>query len=859
LAAEDKATPAQIYAVIVGVGEFKDAQIKARPTAIADAQALYDVLTDKAAGGIPADHVQLLVSAKDEKRGAKEATKANLVAAFKDAAGKVTKDDRLIVVWVGQGAPIGDRTCLFASDSTFKERAKDAFTVADLESAVKNLKAKEVFALLDLNLKAFDPGKEAVLEPNEMDIVRVLMGMKEKDDAEPPQGRAVILAGSGINPVVTVEDKSGIFTTAVVDALRGAADKDGYEPDGLVTVDELTKYLEDKIPELARKYGKSEEARQQLPFVIARGSHYAVSKNPGVTAKVEGRLEKLEKLNKEQKVTNEVAEEGKRLLSRMPTLKDLQELRKNYQALTDGTLNVKDFTEAREKLLAGMKLDEDAAKKYAGKVVDGLKRFKKDYIKELDLGEMTANAVKGIYAIADQKVPPEIAERLDKAKGMDVSDLESLLADARVPLGKREDLDKDRDVEISLHAGIAKFVDPYTTYVDKEKVEEVEKDVQGFFTGIGVQIRRDLSKDALLVVSPIKGSPAYKAGLKAGDWITSIRREVDANGKPLDKPEVTSTKGMKVQDAVKIILGKPGTKVKIMVERPGGEKPKEYEITRGLVEVETVLGYKRKDDDSWDYFVDTEHKIAYIHLTQFSRNSLYDMDKAVKQLEKQGVKGVILDVRNNPGGYLNVAHDICDLFIDDGLIVSIRPRTEKGYSVIGRTESVHYQDGKPDYPFGSHTSFPMAVLINGNSASASEILGACLQDQNRAVIVGERSYGKGSVQNIRKFAATGGEIKLTTATFWRPNGKNLNKASTKGTDEEDWGVRPTKGYTVKLDPAERFALDERLRDWVNIPNREAKSKEPEKDFRDRQLETALDYVRGQVKLMKEKQTAKKDG
>src|SRR5262249_4754010 len=150
-AADEKTTPAQIYAVIVGVGEFKDAQIKARPTAVADAQALYDVLTDKAVGGISADHVQLLVSAKDEKRGAKEATKANLVVAFKDAAGKATKDDRLVVVWVGQGAPIGDRTGLFASDSTFKDRAKDAFTVADLESAVKNLKAKEVFALLDLN------------------------------------------------------------------------------------------------------------------------------------------------------------------------------------------------------------------------------------------------------------------------------------------------------------------------------------------------------------------------------------------------------------------------------------------------------------------------------------------------------------------------------------------------------------------------------------------------------------------------------------------------------------------------------------------------------------------------------------
>src|SRR5258707_15684972 len=113
----------------------------------------------------------------------------------------------------------------------------------------------------------------------------------------------------------------------------------------------------------------------------------------------------------------------------------------------------------------------------------------------------------------------------------------------------------------------------------------------------------------------------------------------------------------------------------------------------------------------------------------------------------------------------------------------------------------------------------MVCMINGGSASGSEILAACLQDHNRAATVGERSYGKGSVQNITKFEATGGEIKLTTATFWRPNNKNLNKASTKGTDEEDWGVRPDKNYNIKLDPAETATLGERMRDWANIPNR----------------------------------------
>jgi carboxyl-terminal processing protease len=621
----------------------------------------------------------------------------------------------------------------------------------------------------------------------------------------------------------------------VVAGLRGAADKEGYEPDGVVTVEELAKYLENKIPDLARKHGKTEESKQQQPAVFSRASHYVLSKNPAVAPKVEGRVQKIEKLLKEQKISSEVADEGKRLLSRMPTLKALQELRKNYQALADGTLTPKDFEESREKLLASMKLDDDSAESYAKKLLKGLKQFQAVYIKELNLGEMSANAIKGLYARADVKVPPDITERLAKVKDLKGSDLTVLLRDARIPLGKREDFEKDRDVEISLHAGIAKFVDPYTTYVDRERVEELEKDVQGFFTGIGVQIRRDLVRDALLVVTPIKGSPAYLKGLKAGDVITKITREVDNEGKKLDKPEETSTKGLKVQDAVKLILGKPGTPVKITYERPGDEKPHEVEINRGLVEVESVLGHHRNSDDSWDYYVDPKSKIAYVYLTQFARKSFIDMEKAVKKLEKDGVRGLVLDVRDNPGGYLDVARDICDLFIDDGLIVTIKPRVGEEVEMRGKAEP-------------SFTRFPMAVLVNDHSASGSEILAACLQDHNRALIVGERSYGKGSVQNIQPFKATGGEIKLTTATFWRPNGKNLNKASTKGTDEEDWGVRPSKGFTVKLEPSERAQLDERLRDWSNIPNRDLKQKEPDKEFKDRQLEAALEYLRGQIKL-----------
>ena len=352
-----------------------------------------------------------------------------------------------------------------------------------------------------------------------------------------------------------------------------------------------------------------------------------------------------------------------------------------------------------------------------------------------------------------------------------------------------------------------------------------------------MQIRRDIARDGLVVVTPIRNSPAYKAGVLTGDLITEIIREVDGKGVKLEPAQVTTTKGMETTDAVKLILGLPGTKVKLKIDREGTKDPIILEITRGMVEVESVYGYKRNEkDDSWDYYIDPKSKIAYIHLTQFARNSAVDMLKAVKQLQKDGVKGVILDLRFNPGGFLDVAVSICDMFIDDGVIVSVRPenKQDKERTIKGRHE-------------GSYLDFPMVCLVNEGSASGSEILSACLQDHNRAVIMGERSYGKGSVQNVEPFAPTGGKIKLTTATFWPPSARNLNKASTGGKEEEDWGVRPDSSFELKLERAEKDQLFERIYNWGGIPRRDVKPKEAPKDFRDRQLEMALEYLRGQLK------------
>ncbi|WP_020472111.1 S41 family peptidase [Zavarzinella formosa] len=845
--AQDNPAKTRTHAVVVGVGSFADKDIKPRATADSDAVNIAKLLTDKSVGGVDPANLTLLLSAVDDKNNAKVGTKEAILKAIGDASAKAGKDDTLVVYLVMQGATSGEKPCLFATDSTFKDRTKNAIFASEIEEKVKGLKSEQFCVFLDFNLKAFE-SKESILAPNINEFVRAFMGIKEKDsEQEPPIGREVFMSGNGILPPITVNNQ-GSFTKAIVDALRGKADTEGYEADGLVTVDEVQKYVEKALPDLIRDVAKTSEEKLQRVIYFGRSAHFPLSHNPEAFTKTEERLKKFDGQKTTAKLDKEIAQEGDKLLSRMPRLKAMQELRKAYQKFADGDLNTDQLKLARDKILAGMKLSEDDAKAFAEKTYEGLSFVKANYIKKLNLGEMVANGVRGIYRVTETTLPDDLKKKLEKAKDLSDSEAKDLLLAARIPLGKREDLESNKDIEITMNMAMRKFVDDYTSYFDKEKVEDLNKDIDGKFTGIGVQIRRDISRDGLVVVTPIRNSPAYKAGVLTGDLITEIIRETDGKGVKLDPVQVTTTKGMETTDAVKLILGLPGTKVKLKIDREGSKDPLILEITRGLVEVESVYGYKRNEkDDSWDFYIDPKNKIAYIHLTQFARNSAIDMLKAVKQLQKDGVRGVILDLRFNPGGFLDVAVSICDMFIDDGVIVSVRPenKQEKERTIKGRHE-------------GSYLDFPMVCLVNEGSASGSEILSACLQDHNRAVVMGERSYGKGSVQNVEPFAPTGGKIKLTTATFWPPSARNLNKASTSGKEEEDWGVRPDKGFELKLERAEKDELFDRIYNWGGIPRRDISPKEKPKEFKDRQLEMALDYLRNQIKVARSDSKGGKD-
>jgi carboxyl-terminal processing protease len=335
------------------------------------------------------------------------------------------------------------------------------------------------------------------------------------------------------------------------------------------------------------------------------------------------------------------------------------------------------------------------------------------------------------------------------------------------------------------------------------------------FGGIGIQVHIDERTHRLTVMSPLPGTPAYRAGILAGDIIMEI------DGK--------STEHFTTDKAVDLLKGKPGLPVKLGVLHTGTNKKEQVSLVRDVIHVATVLGDHYKPDGSWDFMIDKQNKIGYVRLTHFSRHSSIELEKAVNQLLEEGMRGMVLDLRFDPGGLFTQATEIADMFIEGGTIVSTK----------GRNTPDHTWEAKKE---GTFPNFPMAVIVNHYSASASEIVAACLQDHHRAVIVGERSWGKGSVQNVIELDNGSSALKLTTASYHRPSGKNIHRFPG-ATESDAWGVMPDSGFEVKFTPRETREYLETYRRDRDILN---KNGPPPSDFKDRQLDKALAAVRDQL-------------
>jgi carboxyl-terminal processing protease len=380
-----------------------------------------------------------------------------------------------------------------------------------------------------------------------------------------------------------------------------------------------------------------------------------------------------------------------------------------------------------------------------------------------------------------------------------------------------KDVDRRQLVEAAVR-GMLSELDPYSNFISPEEITRFNEDVEQEFGGIGIQVQFQPDKGGLIVSSPLPGSPAYNAGVLAGDVIVEIE------GKPVAEfPE-----RRELQTAVELLKGKPGVEVTIGVRHAGQTEVVTIPITREIIKLQTVLGDTYNPDGSWNYMYDDAAKIGYIRLSHFSRRTGEELRTALQQLNKDGMQGLVLDLRFNPGGLLTTAVEVADLFIESGKIVS----TE------GRNSPDRVWSAKK---FGTYNDFPIAVLINQFSASASEIVGAALQDHDRAVVIGERSWGKGSVQNVIELEAGDSALKLTTASYHRPSGKNIHRFPD-AKESDEWGVVPNEGFEIKMELEQTRQYDRyrRERDVLDADG------PPESDFVDPQLEKALGYLRAQI-------------
>ncbi len=575
------------FAVLVGVSEYADKRIKPRPMAEKDVAALHKLFTDPAHSVDPTN-VRLLLG--------KKATKANFLTALEWVAREAKPADLVLVTIIGQGAPLGrlgKRRCYFMIDSTFSGRDEDAVASEEIDEALENLRAKRLTAFIDVNFTGFVSDRP-IAEPTLGESpYKEFLGDDGTERHLPLPGRVAFVSSNGLDPSPDRKDH-GLFTTVLLEALGGKADAEGGEPDGFVTVDEVRKYLGYRLPALARAGGKTALEERQLPvLLVGPVSRYALTKNPKADAKIRKRLDAFDRLVLDDEITDAgLIGEGRDYLMRMPTLKKRQEVRKLYQAVADGKVSAKALVEKRAAILAGMKLDQTSATAFADTILEVTGLLKKKYVADVNQGKMVGWAISELFGFVEEKIPVAIEAKMKEVQGLGTPALRTLLIEARTALGRREDLDDLKHYEFTLTRMLQR-IDRNMRCFAPASFEPCCLPWYGL-TGIGVQLRREVETKELLVVTVIKRSPAHQAGLRVGDVITEMIRKVDSWGEALPRAEKTLTRGLDLEKAVNLILGKWDTSIVLMIRREGVKEPFAVDIKRGRVELETIFGHRRK-------------------------------------------------------------------------------------------------------------------------------------------------------------------------------------------------------------------------------------------------------------------------
>ena len=425
-------------------------------------------------------------------------------------------------------------------------------------------------------------------------------------------------------------------------------------------------------------------------------------------------------------------------------------------------------------------------------LLDALEETKGNYYKDVSYQKLTLGGLKGLAALATtpglEKAFPTLGDKRLRDSFLDAVNQSTKAVEQATPSNEhillratlmnlqvvnRDTLDLPDEVLVYEFAdGAFGELDQFSGMIWPDALDEFQRTTQGEFSGIGVQIQTD-EEGNLKVISPLEDTPAYKLGIGAGDVITRI------NGK--------NARNISIDQAVKHITGPQGTSVTITVKKAIDGSVKDYTIRREQIKVASVKGWQHLPGGGWDYFVDSQQKIGYVRLTNFTRTSDDELRRVLGQMRQLGARGMILDLRDNPGGLLTAATDVADRFLDKGTIVSTR----------GERNALPDQPAIDARPAIDDAALPLVVLVNQFSASASEIVSGALQDHHRALVVGERTFGKGSVQMLFPLAKRTAALKLTTSHYYLPSGRCIHREETGTT----WGVDPD--LTVEMTPQQK--------------------------------------------------------
>lgn len=380
-----------------------------------------------------------------------------------------------------------------------------------------------------------------------------------------------------------------------------------------------------------------------------------------------------------------------------------------------------------------------------------------------------------------------------------------------------DEIDPD-ELYIAAMQGIVSKLDQFSAFIPPAQYQEFQSVIEQEFGGIGVLIEGPPTVKQLTVVTPIPGTPAFAAGMRPGDVITFI--------------EDKSTEGLEAADATKLMRGPVGKSVRLTVKRMGESEPQIVSIERADIQVDSVYGDHIRQDSTPEFFLEEDSRIAYIRVTLFGEKTVQEFSSAIAQVKDQA-DAIVLDLRYNPGGILDASVAMCDMLIDKGIIVSTRGRQAASDEAWKATQNLALSQ-----------SIPLVVLVNDQSASASEIMAGCLQDAGRAVVGGQRSYGKGTVQRIFPLESDQTALKFTTARFYRPSGKNIHRTE-KMNDEDEWGVTPEPDLTLQTSDMDALRLNLRWRRKGDPRELNDAGAPPMPAFAgDPQLGLAVEYLQG---------------